>query len=78
MILTIDPGGVVRCIYEETIDLSVLGTLTISRASHVEPDGAGRWFADLRPVNGPVLGPFSLRSDALTAERAWLEANWLV
>ena len=75
--LIVDAGGTVRCIYDETIDLSALGTLSISRASHVEPDGEGRWFADLRPVDGPVLGPFILRSEALTAERAWLEQNWL-
>ena len=29
------------------------------------------------PVGGPVLGPFGRRSEALEAERAWLEANWL-
>lgn len=78
MTLTIDAVGTVHCIYDETIDLAVLGTLTISRASHVEPDDEGRWFADLRPVDGPVLGPFTIRSEALTAERIWLEQNWLV
>jgi hypothetical protein len=25
-----------------------------------------------------MLGPFQRRSDALAAERAWLEAHWLV
>ena len=35
-----------------------LGTLAIKRASHVEPDGLGRWHADLSPVGGPFLGPF--------------------
>ena len=75
--LIVEVGGTVRCIYDETIDLSVLGPLSISRASHVEPDGEGRWWADLCPVDGPVLGPFVLRSEALAAERAWLEQNWL-
>ena len=41
------------------------------------PTADGRWTADLRPVGGPVLGPFARRSEALEAERAWLEANWL-
>ena len=50
----------------------------IARASHVEPDPDGRWQADLRPVGGPVLGPFDRRSEALAAELAWLEAHWLV
>ena len=36
------------------------------------------WLADLSPVNGPVLGPFDRRSEALAAELAWLEANWLL
>ena len=49
----------------------------IFRASHVEPSPSGGWFADLSPVNGPLLGPFTLRSDALTAEVAWLEKNIL-
>ncbi len=77
MQLVIDPGGIVRCIYSEAIDLFCLGQPTIVRASHVEPDGDGRWWADLSPVNGPTLGPFTLRSEALEAERQWLEANWL-
>jgi hypothetical protein len=77
MILTVDPGGAVRCLYDEAIDLSALGSLTIARASHVEPDADGRWWADLLPVNGPTLGPFNARSLALAAERAWLEAHWL-
>ncbi len=33
------------------------------------------WWADLLPVNGPVLGPFSTRSEALEAELRWLEDN---
>ena len=77
MQLTIETNGVVRCIYDEAINLSAIGTLTISRASHVEPDGEGRWWADLGPVKGPVLGPFVHRSEALAAERSWLESNWL-
>lgn len=30
------------------------------------------WFADLSPVNGPVLGPFATRKTALLAEEQWL------
>ena len=75
--LVITPGGVVRCIYSETLDWAALGRVTISRASHVEPDQQGRWLADLSPVHGPTLGPFQNRSAALAAEHAWLEAHWL-
>jgi hypothetical protein len=77
MQLVIEPGGVVRCIYDETFDLTALGSPAISRASHVEPDRQGRWWADLSPVSGPTLGPFRNRSEALAAEHAWSETNWL-
>jgi hypothetical protein len=50
-----------------------LGRLTITRAGHVEPDARGGWLADLSPVGGPALGPFSRRSEALAAEQLWLE-----
>jgi hypothetical protein len=77
MQLVISPDGTVRSLYGEVIDLRALGSLTISRASHVEPDHEGRWFADLSPVGGPRLGPFFCRSEALRAEQAWLEMHWL-
>jgi hypothetical protein len=66
-----------RCIYNEEIDLPAVGLVSIARASHVEPDELGQWWADLAPVSGPKLGPFVLRSEALAAEQAWLEANRL-
>ncbi len=77
MDLRIDPTGIIHGVYAETLDLSLLGSLTITRASHVEPDGQGRWWADLAPVRGPRLGPFVWRSEALAAEAAWLTAHWL-
>lgn len=49
--------------------------LNTRRASHVEPDDDGRWWADMGPMDGPVFGPFDLRGEALAAEHAWLEAN---
>jgi hypothetical protein len=77
MRLLVEPGGVVRCVYTEAIDLSALGAVSIRRASRVEPDGQGLWWADLSPVGGPVLGPFATRTPALAAEQAWLEVHWL-
>ena len=77
MKLLVRPDGTARAIYDELIDLAVLGRVTITRASHVEPDEQGRWRADLSPVNGPVLGPFDHRSQALQAEHDWLESHWL-
>ena len=72
MKLTIEPTGEVRAIYTEEIDLQALGSMRVRRGSHVEPDEAGKWYADLSPVSGPILGPFPLRSQALAAEIGWL------
>ena len=72
MDLVVAPDGTVQAIYDEALDLTLLGRLAIRRASHVEPTPEGRWQADLSPVNGPVLGPFDRRSEALEAEHAWL------
>ena len=77
MQLVITPGGLIRCVYGEAIDLGQLGTLHVRRASHVEPDEHGSWHADLSPVGGPRLGPFPCRSAALKAEESWLEQHWL-
>jgi hypothetical protein len=77
MDLVIHPGGTIRAIYNEEIDLCTLGHPAIIRASHVEPTPEGRWTADLRPIGGPVLSPCKRRSEALAAEIAWLEAHWL-
>jgi len=77
MELVVDPSGQVRCVYGEEMDLSGLGHVQIRRASNVEPDGSGRWWADLAPVAGPRLGPFPRRSEALEAEQRWLADTWL-
>ena len=77
MELHVSPAGQVRCLYGEAIDLGQLGTLSITRGSHVEPAAGGRWTADVAPVGGPVLGPFPHRSEALAAERQWLVTCWL-
>jgi hypothetical protein len=75
--LVISPKGEVRLLYSETLDVRDLGDVRFSRASHVEPDGRGAWWADLSPVSGPTLGPFARRSQALQAEAAWLSEHWL-
>ena len=75
--LVVDPHGGVRCLYSETVDLSALGSLSIRRASHVEPDQEGTWWADLSPVGGPKFGPFARHTEALAAEQHWLEIYWL-
>jgi len=75
MEMVVGAGGEVRCIYDEALDLREIGRLQITRASHVEPDQDGYWWADMGPVGGPVLGPFGSRSEALLAERGWLRPS---
>jgi len=77
MDILIGPDGQLRHIYNDNLDLAELGPITISRASHVEPDTSGHWIVDLSPVNGPQFGPFVKRSAALAAEVAWLEQQGL-
>ena len=77
MELVVTPHGAIRCLYGEEIDLTSLGPLSIRRASHVEPNDQRQWLADLAPLEGPTLGPFATRSQALAAEEAWLLAHWL-
>ena len=60
MELLVLPTGALRGIYDEALDWPALGKVSIRRASHVEPDATGRWFADLSPAGGPRLGPFTL------------------
>ena len=77
MQLLIEADGTVRCLYGEAIELAALGPLQIARASQVEPTMSGQWLADLSPLSGPALGPFSCRSEALAAEEAWIIKHWL-
>lgn len=74
--LRIDPEGQVTTIYSDEAApmLQALGPVAITRASHVEP-ASGGWTADMRPVGGPILGPFALRGEALAAEVKWLQEN---
>ena len=77
-VVNISPDGIVTFIYDDALrDLMEAGSAKICRASHVEPDDDGHWVADLGPVQGPKLGPFSMRRDALAAEKEWLEQNVL-
>lgn len=94
--ILIDADGL-RFVYDDELAaLLELGTVTVERASFVEPvidaphsidlgmpsetvrdfiyqrgPFAG-WTADMRPSDGPVLGPFKTRQAALDAERCWL------
>ncbi len=75
MDLLIDSTGDITTLYTEVLDLAALGAVNIERASHVEPDADGRWWDQI--IDGPTLGPFPRRSDALAAEVAWLREHRL-
>lgn len=76
--IVVDPNGTIRLIYEDDLrGLLQVGQGKVTRASHVEPTVDGRWTADLTPVNGPVLGPFETRAEALQTEVSYLIAHVL-
>jgi hypothetical protein len=62
--LVVGVDGGMRCIDDEALDLREIGKLRITRASHVEPDAEGYWWAEITPSGGPVLGPFRTRTEA--------------
>jgi hypothetical protein len=73
----VDDNGNLQFVYsDDLVFLSELGKPTTKRASHVEPVIDG-WTADMSPVGGPFLGPFTLRSQALAEEVEWLKENIL-
>lgn len=71
--LTITPGGDIRFIWTDQLQpLLDLGKPDVRRVSQVEPTEDGQWTTDLSRVDGPVLGPYPLRQEALSAEVDWL------
>ncbi len=75
--LLIMPEGSIRFLYDDAFaPLLREGDAVLFRASHIEPIGSA-WFADLSLVDGPMLGPFPLRADALAAEQEWLWTHYL-
>ncbi len=74
IVIAFDALGRARSVYNDDLApvLAALGPTSVVRASHVEPDPDGGWYADLTPVGGPVLRGFKLRQEALDAELAWL------
>ena len=74
MELDVSPTGLVTGIYADLVDVRTLGKTTIIRASHVEADDTGQWYADI--IDGPSLGPFGKRCDAVAAEIEWLKRHF--
>jgi len=80
--IVIRKDGKIEFIYDDRLrQLTQEGNATTRRASHVEPGDPTKgqnplkWYADLSPSNGPVLGGFEERQEALDAEVAWLNEH---
>jgi hypothetical protein len=72
MDIIISKTGQTRFIYNDALlGLAEQGKTEVRRASHVEPCSGG-WKADMSPVDGPVLGPYVTRAEALGHEVDWL------
>lgn len=69
--------GCIKHIYNEDIDLSSIGEQQVKRASVVDPEDNGKWFADLSLSGGQKVTGFDKRSDALKYEINYLEENIL-
>lgn len=69
MDLVVGVDDITRCIYDQSRGLREIWKTQITRASHVEPVRDGRWWAGMRPVDGPVLGPFKNRTEAVGTAR---------
>lgn len=77
ILLSIKPDGEVVAIYDDELaDLGLQGRATITRGSHIEPTPDGKWEAAI--VDGPVLGPFTLRREALEAEVEYLKIRGII
>lgn len=77
MEILFDTAGSGKAIYDEKLDLAVLGSVKMKRVSQVNPDENNKWWADLGIIYGPKLGPFDKYSQAVAAEVAWLRENYL-
>ena len=59
---------------DPTGDLSPTAFLWLAHRN-IETLSPADWWGDMLPVNGPVLGPFKTRQEALDAETTWLKAH---
>ncbi len=77
MVIRVYPDGIIRALHDDRLNLADIGRFCVARASWVEPDPNGKWWVDLDNSRGPILGPYSIRAEALRAEVAWLERHRL-
>lgn len=80
MLIRFKPDGSISMIYDENYTaVMALGKKKIRRVSNVEPNEDGDWVADMSPLGpaheGVKLGPYALRSEAITAELNYLKEH---
>lgn len=77
--ITVRKDGTIEFIYDDDLKgfIDDNKEKKVFRASHVEPNENGDWYADLSPINGPKLTGFKTRQAALNAEVAWIQNNYL-
>ena len=86
--IIIENDGTIRFLYDYNSEKGKLfsdelvsyGTSNIERRSHINPkvtENGVKFFVDLSPSNGPELGPFETRQEAIEAEEDWINSNWL-
>ncbi len=68
MTLEVTPNGDIRCLYTDEVDLSQLGRLQVSRASHVEYDNHLRKWTVTSVKTGKRLHSAMTRESALEWE----------
>lgn len=70
--LIVTPAGNVECLYTEAIDLSVLGTLAVARATDIAFDDASQQW-EVKDMGGNALFSDGSREICLEWERLFLE-----
>ena len=74
MQIIVKPTGVFISVYDDAFDYGDFCKPQIRRVSQIEPDDSGGWIADLSPINGPKLGSFDKRNEAIEAELEYVNA----
>lgn len=75
----VEPGAglsqtALQAAYEDSLP-SATCVLPVSDGYKIVDTQANKWFADMTPVSGPVLGPFATRDQATAAELDWLDMH---
>jgi hypothetical protein len=73
VIITSPDGSSSVKVYDESGIGSIGEVERMKRASHVDYDNNLKgWVADMSPLGGSLLGPFKLHSEAIRAERIYI------